>query len=319
MHLRRHLYLANFCCQVIPPLPFPGGRVKTLWGRTLVAMIGGFEYGIRKGIYNMEASSASDYNAFRFTVLGSGSSGNCSLVSHGDTHLLIDAGFSGKEIQARMEARGFNPEKLTAILVTHEHGDHVKSVHTLSRRFEAPIFATEGTFDAAIQGKKFFDWIEVRAGRSFNVGTMAIHPISLPHDAADPIAFRIECAGKKLGHLTDFGYVSGLVKESLKGCDSIVLEANHDLEMLKNGPYPWSLKQRIAGRLGHLSNDAAMELLPDILHDDIQKLVFAHLSDTNNDRRLLTLQIKRTLRRIGLEKLSFELADQDQPLETFAV
>ncbi|CAM2067177.1 MBL fold metallo-hydrolase [Sulfidibacter corallicola] len=256
---------------------------------------------------------------FRLTVLGSGSSGNCSLVSSEDTHLLIDAGFSGKEVCARLERSGFDPGQLTAILVTHEHSDHVKSVHTLSRKFQIPIFSTNGTFAVALQDRKFYDWHEIESGRSFSLGGMCVHPISLPHDAADPIGFRIECGGRILGHITDFGYPSGLVMESLRGCDTLLIEANHDLEMLKNGPYPWSLKQRIASRLGHLSNESMLEMLPEILHDDVRQLVLAHLSDSNNDPRVLTLQMKRTLRRLGLEKIPFTLARQNDPTPTYSV
>lgn len=256
---------------------------------------------------------------FRLTVLGSGSSGNCSLVSFGDTRILIDAGFSGKEICRRMELAGIEPNGLDAILVTHEHSDHIKSCHTLSRKFEAPIFCTAGTYDAVISEKPHFGWQEVIPGRSFNVGKMCVHPISLPHDAADPIGFRVECEGRVLGHMTDFGYASALVKESLKGCDALLVEANHDLDMLKDGPYPWYLKQRIAGRLGHLSNEGFYEMLPEILHDDISHLVIAHMSRTNNDPRLVSFQTKRILRRMGLSDLSFSIAEQDIPLDTVEI
>lgn len=274
-------------------------------------------------VQDAAAPAATDPTAtaldFRLTVLGSGSSGNCSLISSQDTHLLIDAGFSGKEICARLTARGFDPSHLTAILVTHEHSDHVRSVHTLSRKFGIPIFSTQGTFSVALREKKFSDWYEIVPGRSIQLGTMCVHPISLPHDAVDPVGFRIECDNRVLGHITDFGYASGLVMESLKGCDTLLIEANHDLDMLKEGPYPWSLKQRIAGRLGHLSNASMLDMLPDILHDDVKHLVLAHLSDSNNDRRLLTLQLKRALRRLGLEKIPFTLAEQNEPLRTLDI
>ncbi len=266
----------------------------------------------------MDAIAATNTD-FSLTVLGSGSSGNCSLVSSGETHILIDAGFSAKEIGKRMTSAGYRLEQLSAVLVTHEHADHVQSVHTLSHRLKIPIFATQGTFAAAIQGKRFFDWQEILPGRGFDIGPLAIHPVTLPHDAADPVGFRIECGGRTLGHITDFGYTSGLVKESLKGCDSLLIEANHDLEMLKDGPYPWSLKQRIASRLGHLSNEAMLEMLPEILHEGVGNMILAHMSATNNDRRLLTLQIKRVLRRIGLPALPFTIAKQEEPLATVRV
>lgn len=251
---------------------------------------------------------------FTLTVIGSGSSGNCSLVSYGDCHLLIDAGFSAKQIGLRMEEMGFKLEDLTAVLVTHEHSDHVKSAHTLSNRLKIPILCTAGTFHSAFEGKKVYDWVTIKPGRAFDLGTMAIHPISLPHDAEDPVGFRIECGNRILGHITDFGYPSALVRESLKGCHVLLTEANHDLDMLKNGPYPWSLKQRIASRLGHLSNESLFEMLPDILHDGLQHLVLAHLSETNNSPQLLKVQLKRELRKLGLPNLAFTIAQQHQAL-----
>lgn len=256
---------------------------------------------------------------FSLTVLGSGSAGNCSLIRFGETRLLIDSGFSGKETCQRMEQTGVAADSLDAILVSHEHSDHIQSVHTLSRRFEAPIYCTTGTFEVAIAQKKFFDWQQVSSGHSFMVGKMCIHPITLPHDAVDPIGFRIECEGKVLTHLTDFGYPSGLVRESLKGCDSILLEANHDLGMLRDGPYPWYLKQRIAARLGHLSNESFYEILPEILHEDMNHLVIAHMSSTNNDPRLVAFQTRRILRRMGLASLPFTIAKQDEPMESFQI
>jgi len=252
------------------------------------------------------------------TVLGSGSSGNCSLISAGETHILVDAGFSCKEIVRRMALRGFSPDMLTAVLITHEHSDHIQSVHTISNRYDVPIFCTEGTFANAIQGKRFFDWIEIQPGRAFDVGDLTVHPITLPHDAEDPVGFRLEHASRTIAHMTDFGYVSGLVRESLTDCDLVLVEANHDLEMLKQGPYPWMLKQRIASRLGHLSNDALFETLPAILHDDLSHLVLGHMSETNNDPRLLTLQIRRILKRVGLPDLPFVIAPQNEPLDTLS-
>lgn len=270
-----------------------------------------------------QANEAAEPNTvdlgFSLTVLGSGSSGNCSLVSFGETRLLIDGGFSGKEICRRMDEAGFDPTHLDAILVTHEHSDHIQSVHTLSRKFSCPIYCTAGTFDAVIAAKPHFAWEEVVPGRSFNVGKMCVHPISLPHDAADPIGFRVECDNKILGHMTDFGYASALVRESLKGCDALLVEANHDLDMLKNGPYPWYLKQRIAGRLGHLSNEGFYEMLPEIMHEGVSKLVIAHMSRTNNDPRLVSFQTRRVLKRMGLDKVPFEIAQQDTPMETLPI
>lgn len=262
------------------------------------------------------AETAKTTRTLSLTVLGSGSSGNCSLVSDGQQHVLIDGGFSAKEIMARLALRHIDPAGIAAILVTHEHSDHIRSVHTLSRRLKVPIYSTLGTFEQALSGKSFADWYEIYPGRSFQVGGLCFHPISLPHDAADPLGFRVECEGVCLGHMTDFGYPSGLVLESLKACDLLFIEANHDLELLKNGPYPWSLKQRIASRLGHLSNESMLSMLPDILHDGVRHIALGHLSETNNDTRLVTLQMKRALRQLGLSQIPFTIARQDLPMET---
>lgn len=258
-------------------------------------------------------------SAMRLTVLGSGSSGNCSLLSDGDTHVLIDAGFSYVEICRRLQAAGFDAGRLTAVLVTHEHQDHVQSVHTVTNRLKIPFFSTQGTFDAAFTKRKFFDWHEIVPGRGFSIGRFVIHPITLPHDAADPVGFRIESGDKTLAHLTDFGYVSGLIRESLAQCDLVVVEANHDIEMLRNGPYPWPLKQRIASRLGHLSNDALLELLPDFVGPRLQHIVLGHLSETNNNRKLLEIQLKKMLCRLGLPNLPYSIASQHQVLEPVAL
>lgn len=256
---------------------------------------------------------------FTVTVLGSGSSGNATLVSDGEALVLIDGGFSGKEIARRMERRGFDPHQLSAVLVTHEHSDHIKSVHTLSNRYKIPLLCTEGTFAAALQEKKFFDWQQLFSGRSLQIGRMTFHPITLPHDAADPVGFRVECDGRRLAHMTDFGYISGPVLESLRDCHTLIVEANHDPAMLMDGPYPWFLKQRIAGRHGHLSNDALFEALPDVLHDDVQHVVFAHMSQENNHPAKVKALMKQTLRRLGLNKIPYQIAPQDDPLETLIV
>lgn len=270
-------------------------------------------------VSDIESGSQAVSLDFTLTVLGSGSSGNCSLVSFGDTHLLIDAGFSAKQIGVRLASVGFKMEHLTAVLVTHEHSDHIKSAHTISNRLKIPILCTSGTYDSVFSEKKVYDWVAIKPGKAFDLGAMSIHPISLPHDAADPIGCRIECGQRILGHITDFGYPSALVRESLKGCDTLLTEANHDLDLLKNGPYPWFLKQRIASRLGHLSNESLFDMLPDILHEGVRHLVLAHLSGTNNNPKLLESQLKRQLRRLGLATLPFTIAQQDQPLQPLTI
>ena len=255
----------------------------------------------------------------RVTILGSGSSGNAAVISCGKTSILLDCGFSGKEIQRRIELAGLDEKDIKAILLSHEHGDHVQSAHTLSNRWEVPIYTTEGTFAASVSEKKHFDWIEIQSGHSFSLGDIEIHPITLPHDASDPTGFRFEAHGRVCAFMTDFGYPSGPVLEALKGSHAAIVEANHDLDMLRDGPYPWPLKQRVASRTGHLSNEALFGIFDQFLGDQTQKMVLAHISENNNHPGLLKMQTKKRLNALGLGNLSFFLAEQHQPADTFVV
>ena len=216
-------------------------------------------------------------------VLASGSKGNAIYVSDGDTAILVDAGLSGIEIARRMEAVGLRMESLKAILVSHEHSDHVRGVGVLARRHRLPVYITPATAAAAasqlgaIDGLKYFE-----TGRDFNIHGLAIHPFSTSHDAHDPSGFTIAQNGHKIGIATDMGIATGMVKEHLKACSLVVLEANHDPVMLIEGPYPWPLKQRIKSRNGHLSNQDSRDLLAEIKHDGLCHVILAHLSETNN-------------------------------------
>lgn len=216
-------------------------------------------------------------------VLASGSRGNATYLSDGHTAILIDAGLSGIEIQRRMAAKGLDPACLDAILVSHEHTDHIKGVGVLSRRFGLEVYISEGTRQASQSA--LGNLTEVRAfscGHAFSIGNMTIHPFSISHDAADPAGFTIGCNGCKVGVATDLGIATGVVKTHLQACDALILEANHDPQMLIDGPYPWPLKQRIRGRSGHLSNDDAALLLEALHHDRLAHVVLAHLSEENN-------------------------------------
>lgn len=257
----------------------------------------------------MDAPLSRD-DQLQLLVLGSGSSGNSSVVTCGGRRLMIDAGFSMKETERRLALAGVSPSEIEGVLVTHEHGDHVKCVHTFTRRHGIPFYATRGTYEEAFGGKKAGTWVEIRPGDNLKVAGMAVHAMTLPHDASDPLGFRIEGGGKILGHVTDVGYVSGLLREYLRGCDLLLIEANHDVDMLRNGPYSWPLKQRVAGKLGHLSNDDLIAFLPEVLHDGLRHLVLAHLSETNNDPRMLGVQVRRALTRLGLSPLPFSIAQQ---------
>lgn len=217
------------------------------------------------------------------SVLASGSRGNATYLSDGHTAILIDAGLSGVEIQRRMADKGLDPSSLDAILVSHEHSDHIHGVGVLSRRFDLPVYISDGTLQAAAKALgKLVGVCPFTCGRPFSIGNLAIHPFSISHDAQDPAGFTIGGNGAKVGVATDLGIVTSVVKTHLAACDILILEANHDPQMLIDGPYPWPLKQRIRGRSGHLSNDDAAQLLETLQHDRLAHVILAHLSEENN-------------------------------------
>ena len=216
-------------------------------------------------------------------MLASGSKGNAIFVSDGSTSILIDAGLSGIEIERRLKSKGLCPDDLDAILVSHEHADHIQSVGVLSRRFDLPVFISEGTSKAASSHiGNIQDIVNFESGTSFLINTLTIHPFSISHDAEDPVGFTINRDKTKIGIATDLGIATSMVKEHLKDCSLLILEANHDTDMLINGPYPWELKQRIKNRTGHLSNEESKNLLKDVQHDRLKHVILAHISETNN-------------------------------------
>ena len=236
-------------------------------------------------------------------VLASGSRGNATYISDGRTAILIDAGLSGIEIQRRMAAKGLDPHHLDAILVSHEHSDHVQGVGVLSRRFGLPVYINEGTRQASASALgKLTGHRPFSCGEPFGVGNLTIHPFSISHDAEDPAAFTITCGQTKIGLATDLGIVTGVVQSHLQACDILILEANHDPQMLIDGPYPWPLKQRIRGRSGHLSNQDAASLVSTLQHDRLAHIVLAHLSEENNTPQKARTAVKAVLNgaRIGL-------------------
>jgi phosphoribosyl 1,2-cyclic phosphodiesterase len=215
--------------------------------------------------------------------LASGSKGNAIYISNGETSVLLDAGLSGVEIERRLKSRGLSPEKLDAIIVSHEHSDHVHGVGVLSRRYSLPVYMNSKTSKAAVpvlgnlQDQCFFE-----CGSPFRVKTLTLHPFSVSHDAQDPAGFTIYQNGTKVGIATDLGFATSMVKEHLKNCNLLIVEANHDPVMLIDGPYPWPLKQRIKSRSGHLSNQDTKVLLQELKHDCLEHVILAHLSETNN-------------------------------------
>lgn len=243
-------------------------------------------------------------------VLASGSKGNAVYVAGGSTAILVDAGLSGVKIERRMASRGLSPEHLNAIVVTHEHGDHIRGVGVLSRRYRLPVYINQTTLQhSARHLGNMSRVVHFDCGRGFSIGSLSIHPFSVSHDAGDPACFAIAQNGCKVGVVTDLGIAGALVRERLKGCQALVLEANHDPEMLKTGPYPWHLKQRIMSRHGHLSNDAAMELVAELYHDELEHVVLAHLSEENNTPEKAAAQVARA---IANTRVQLSVAGQDE-------
>ncbi|SKA96998.1 Phosphoribosyl 1,2-cyclic phosphodiesterase [Caloramator quimbayensis] len=220
-----------------------------------------------------------------FCSIFSGSSGNCLYVASDRTKILVDAGLSGKKIQEGLKEIGINPCDIDAIVITHEHDDHIKSAGILSRRFNIPIYANTNTWEAMIdklgevkrENIKIFDDYN-----SFEIGDVFVIPYEIPHDAVKPCGYSFTDGNVKISIATDIGYASDNVKENIKDSDLILLESNHDVEMLKVGPYPYPLKLRILGDKGHLSNEAAGNTIVDILNSKIKKIILGHLSKTNN-------------------------------------
>lgn len=219
----------------------------------------------------------------RVCMLASGSKGNAIYVSDGATSILFDAGLSGKEMERRLTSRKISPSSINAIVVSHEHSDHIQGVGILARRYKIPVYINQQTYQAAKSTLgTISDSIHFDCGNTFTINDLIIHPFSISHDANDPAGFTVQKNGAKLGIATDLGIATSMVREHLKGCDILIIEANHDSQMLTQGPYPWSLKQRVKSRSGHLSNDDARELLVDVKHEKLKHVILAHVSETNN-------------------------------------
>lgn len=331
----------------------------------------------------------------RFTVLASGSKGNCTVVSGGRTRILVDAGLSCRELFRRMNLAGEDPQTLDAIVITHEHQDHINGVGVTARKLGIPVYFTEATHRAWMRWltprrtMTYAQWLEqckqqaaerqaetnateagepedpertiiasvaaeasaapvggpgangdsatdssdsappapkddptwlpaveyFEAGHPFSIGDIALSPFTIPHDAADPVGFTLQAEGVRMGFATDLGYIPPNVKAQLKGVDLLLLESNHDLEMLRDGPYPWSVKQRVLSRVGHLSNDAAAEFLTSGYDGQAAYVILAHLSESNNLPELARVCADRALStRASLLANRLLLAEQNQPM-----
>lgn len=209
----------------------------------------------------------------------------------------MDAGLSKRETLKRLEAAGLGANGFTAIVVSHEHADHAAHVAALAEELGVPVYLAEGTRAALPELEALARLERFRPGQRFVIGDVEVTPFGVPHDAREPVAFRFEAHGVKLALAVDLGYLTGLVKEHLRGCDCLLLEANHDLEMLRRGPYPWYLKQRVSSRLGHLSNEALAEFLECDFDGSAATLVLAHLSENNNSPEVARLAAAEALER----------------------
>jgi len=232
----------------------------------------------------------------KFASLGSGSHGNSTLVQVDDTLLLVDAGFSAKAITERMLALGVNASDLTAILVSHEHSDHIKGVAVLARKHNIPVWMTRGTYQK-LKDKKIPQIEFIHPHGCFRVGDAKISPFPIPHDAAEPCQFIVGDGKRRVAVATDMGFATEYVVEQLKGVDALLLEANYDGQMLVNGSYPFALRKRIDGNYGHLSNDQSAALAAMLEHGGLQQLCLGHLSENNNTPETALGSVANRLRR----------------------
>ena len=235
-------------------------------------------------------------------MLASGSDGNAVLVRSGSTTILIDGGLSLKELSRRLSLVDVEPRSLDAVVITHEHIDHVRGIGPLSRRHRVPIFTNDATSRSRTLEAQGADTLErFTTGTLFEVGRLCLRPFPVPHDAAETVGFNISDGNVNVGIATDLGSVTLEVREGLSNCDALVLESNHDKSMLIDGPYPPFLKERVIGPHGHLSNDDAGALIEDVFHDGLQYLVLAHISRINNVPSLTVKIARKALGRGGAD------------------
>ncbi|NCA87617.1 MAG: MBL fold metallo-hydrolase [Gammaproteobacteria bacterium] len=252
----------------------------------------------------------------RFATLGSGSRGNALLVAAGATRLLVDCGFGLRETERRLAQFGVGAAYLQGILVTHEHSDHLRGVAALARRHGIPVWATTGTWSRSPGAGVERLHLIASTGPGFQVGDIRVEPFPIPHDAREPCHYVLESGGRRLGLLTDSGHVTRHIRHRLSECDALVLECNHDAEMLRHGPYPPFLRARVGGDFGHLGNHQAAELVDQLPHRHLTRLLLAHLSEKNNHPDLARQAILAVDASLAAR---LTLAHQDQPSPWLAV
>jgi phosphoribosyl 1,2-cyclic phosphodiesterase len=272
----------------------------------------------------------------KLTILGSGSSGNCAYVETENCRVLVDAGFSPRQIRQRLAGIGRTPENLTAILITHEHSDHIAGLLGIADKFQIPVYCNRDTQDATIWSfknkwskktnlaleaadtfKSKINWQLFTTGASFEIADVLVETFSIPHDAQDPVGFLLRTAHGNIGFATDLGHTTRLVLDRIRAANVLVLESNHDVKMLQDCPRrAWSLKQRILGRHGHLSNVAAAEAAAQIMSAGLRHLYLAHLSRECNKPELAQHVMAEQLHHIGATHVRLQIAAQDVPCET---
>jgi len=259
------------------------------------------------------------------SVLASGSRGNTALVESSTACILVDAGISCRETFKRLKSLGRDPREISAVIITHEHSDHVYGLATLAKKLSVPVFMTGGTHQAwarslrddSGQLPKLAKLEIFSAGRTFVIGDIEVTSFTIPHDAADPVGFTFRAEGAKIGIATDLGYMPASVRDHLRRCDVLVIESNHDLEMLRVGPYPWSVKQRVMSRVGHLSNQSLAEFFAESYDGGASYIVLAHLSEQNNHPEIALRVAESALgRQMTLLQNRVMLAAQDAPAES---
>lgn len=257
----------------------------------------------------------------KVVCLGSGSRGNCVLVTSGETAVLVDAGFSGRELARRLERVGVEPERIAAVVVTHEHRDHTAGAGVAARRWGWPLHLTRATAQGCTTLLRGEEPLVVHArDAAFEIGEIAVRLVPTCHDAGDPVAVHLTCArsGARLGVATDIGRATAPVRAAFRDCDFLVLEANHDEVSLREARYPWSVKQRIGGSRGHLSNRLAAELAAELHHARLGGILLAHLSRECNDAALAHGEVERSLGRLRFRG-RLDVAEQDEPSEWYDV
>lgn len=249
-----------------------------------------------------------------FCTLASGSTGNCAYLATDETRILIDAGISTRRIETHLRALGCGLEQLHGVCVTHEHTDHISGLPVLQRKCGVPLYANAGTVQSMARNPKFLDlkWNIFSNGQPFEIGDLILEPYSIPHDAYDPVGYVIRWRDIKIGFATDIGLPTHLIKQQLKGCHVLLLEANHDHLMLQEAERPWSLKQRIAGRQGHLSNQQAADMLVEIAGPELQRVYLGHLSAECNCPNIAHATLRRALDAAKLHHIDLQLTHPDK-------